>query len=66
MQETVEDLQTELDEALAKIENIALQVAEKELDAYAGFMQTEEYKDKIVEIGHKLKDHGVDITSLTE
>ncbi|MCK4874614.1 MAG: hypothetical protein KAS26_02095 [Sulfurimonas sp.] len=66
MQETVEDLQTELDEALAKIENIALQVAQKELDAYEGFMQTEEYKDKIVEIGHKLKDHGVDITSLTE
>ncbi|MCW8894617.1 MAG: hypothetical protein OQK48_08995 [Sulfurimonas sp.] len=66
MQETVEDLEEQLQEALAKIENIAAQVAEKDLDAYEGFMQTETYKDKIVEIGHKLKERGVDITTLTE
>jgi len=66
LQETIEDLQKELQEALAKIENIAARTAEKEIDAYEGFMQTEKYKDKIVEIGNKLKERGVDITTLTE
>ena len=66
MQETIEDLEEELQDALAKIENIAARTAEKEIDAYEGFMQTEKYKDKIGEIGNKLKERGVDITTLTE
>lgn len=66
MQETVEDLEEELQETLAKIENIAARVAEKEIDTYEGFMESEKYKDKVVEIGHKLKEVGVDITTLTE
>ncbi len=66
MQKTVEDLEEELQETLAKIENIAARVAEKEIDAYEGFMESEKYKDKVVEIGHKLKERGVDITTLTE
>lgn len=66
MDETVEDLEEQLQEALNKIENIATQAAEKQIDAYEGFMQTEKYKDKIVEIGNKLKERGVDITTLTE
>lgn len=66
MEETVEDLEEELQETLAKIENIAARVAEKEIDAYVGFMESEKHKDKVVEIGHKLKERGVDITTLTE
>lgn len=66
MQETVEDLEEELQKTLALIENIAARVAEKEIDAYVGFMESEKYKDKVVEIGHKLKERGVDITTLTE
>ena len=66
MQETVEDLEEQLQEALQKIDSIAARVAEKELDAYEGFMETEKYKDLVIEIGHKLKEVGVDITTLTE
>ena len=60
---TVEDLEEQLQEALVKIENIAGMVAEKTMDAYEGFMQSEQYKDKVVEIGYKLKEKGVDITT---
>ncbi|MCF6309207.1 MAG: hypothetical protein L3J19_01845 [Sulfurimonas sp.] len=66
MDETVEDLEEQLQETLNKIENIAVQAAEKQIDAYEGFMQTEKYKDKIMEIGNKLKERGVDITTLSE
>ena len=41
LEETVEDLEEELEQTLMKIENIAGQVAEKTLDAYEGFMQSE-------------------------
>jgi len=64
--DTVEDLEEALQKALAKIDNIAVQVAQKELDVYEGFIQSEKYKDEIVKIGHKLKDKGIDITTLTE
>jgi len=63
---TVEDLEDQLQEALGKIENIAALVAEKQLDAYEGFMQSETYKNEVVEIGHKLKEKGVDITTRME
>lgn len=66
MTKTVEELEEELQETLADIDKIAAKVAEKELDAYEGFMQTEKYKDKVIEIGHLLKEKGIDITTLTE
>ncbi len=66
VEETVEDLDTQLEETLLKIENIAARVAEKKLDAYEGFMESEKYKNKVVELGHKLKELGVDITTRTE
>ena len=49
-----------------KIENSAGMVAEKTMDTYEGFMQSEQYKDKVVEIGNKLKEKGVDITTRME
>jgi len=64
--DTVEDLEEALQKALANIDNIAAQVSQKEMDAYEGFMQTEKYKNEIVEIGHKLKEKGIDITTITE
>ncbi len=63
MKEMIEDLEEELEETLAKIDDIAAKVQKKELDAYEGFMETEKYKNKIVEIGNKLKEKGVDITN---
>ncbi len=66
MNDTVEDLETELQEALLNIENIAAKVQGKELDAYEGFMESEKYKDRVVEIGHLLKDRGIDITTRVE
>ena len=61
--QTVEDLEELLQKTLQDIENIALQVAEGQKDTYEGFMETEKYKDKIIRIGHLLKEKGVDITS---
>lgn len=66
MTETVEDLEEELQKTLADMDNIAARVAEKGIDAYEGFMQTEKHKDNIVEIGHKLKALGIDISTLTQ
>jgi len=66
IEETIESLEDELQEALMTIENIAAQVAEKTMDAYDGFMKSEEYKNKVVEIGNKLKEKGVDITTRME
>jgi len=66
MTQTVENLEEELQDTLLKIDNIAARVAEKDIDAYEGFMESEKYKNKVVEIGHKLKEVGVDITTLTE
>lgn len=65
MRETVEDLESELDRALISIENIAAKVADKKMDAYEGFMETEKYKNIVVEIGYKLKEVGIDITQRT-
>ena len=66
MPETIEDLEDALQNALNKIDNIAAQVAEKQMDAYEGFMATEKYKDEIIEIGNKLKEKGIDISTLTQ
>jgi len=63
--DTVEDLEEDLQEALKKIDEIAAQVSEKKLDVYEGFMMSEKYKDEIVKIGNKLKEKGVDITTMT-
>ena len=66
MDDTVEELESELQEALLNIDNIAQRVQEKELDAYEGFMESEKYKNRIVEIGYALKEKGIDITTRTE
>jgi len=66
MSDTVEDLESELEEQLINIETIAQKVANKELDSYAGFMESEKYKNRIVEIGYLLKEKGIDITTRTE
>ena len=64
--ETVEELETELQEVLSSIENIAQEVANGEVDTYEGFMQSEKYKNRVVEIGYLLKEKGIDITTRTE
>jgi hypothetical protein len=66
MEKTVEELETELQEVLLNIDSIAQRVAEKELDAYEGFMESEKYKNRVVEIGYLLKEKGIDITTRTE
>lgn len=66
MEETVEDLDEELQKALAEIENIAGKVYEKKIDAYEGFMLTEKYNKIVLDIGYKLKERGVDITQIKE
>ncbi|PHS57709.1 MAG: hypothetical protein COB17_05400 [Sulfurimonas sp.] len=63
MLDTVEELETNLEDALLKIENIAALVLEKKLDTYEGFMKSEKYKNEIIEIGNKLKKLGIDITT---
>jgi cystathionine beta-lyase family protein involved in aluminum resistance len=60
----VEDLHRDLEKALEMIDEIAEKVQRKELDAFEGFMQSEEYKNKVVEIGYKLKELGIDITEM--
>ena len=64
--DTVEDLESELQEVLLNIDNIAQRVSNKELDAYEGFMESEKWKNRVVEIGYALKEKGIDITTRTE
>lgn len=66
MQTTVEGLESELEETLLKIDEIAQKVQEKKLDAYDGFMESEKFKDRVVEIGNLLKERGIDITTRVE
>ncbi len=66
MQDTVEELESELQEVLLNIDNIAQRVADKELDAYEGFMESEKWKNRVVELGYALKEKGIDITTRTE
>ncbi|MDA3909051.1 MAG: hypothetical protein PF437_08170 [Sulfurimonas sp.] len=66
MNDTVEELESELQEVLLNIDNIAARVVTKELDAYEGFMESEKWKNRVVEIGYALKEKGIDITTRTE
>ena len=66
MTDTVEDLESELQEVLLNMDTLAQMVQDKEMDAYEGFMQSEKYKNRIVEIGNALKEKGIDITTRTE
>ena len=66
MNDTVEELESELQEVLLKIDAIAEKVHKKELDTFEGFMESEKYKNRIVEIGNALKEKGIDITTRTE
>jgi len=61
--DTVEELETELQEMMLNMDTIAQKVQEKEIDAYAGFLESEKYKNRIVEIGNALKEKGIDITT---
>ena len=63
---TVEDLESELQEVMLNMDTLAQKVQNKELDSYEGFMQSEKYKNRIVEIGYALKEKGIDITTRTE
>ncbi len=63
---TVEELETELQEVFLNIDHIAQQVIEKEIDTYEGFLQSEKYKNRVVEIGNALKERGIDITERVE
>ena len=64
--DTVEDLESELQEVMLNMDTLAQMVQDKEMDAYEGFMQSEKYKNRIVEIGNALKEKGIDITTRTE
>ncbi len=64
--DTVEDLETELQEVMLNMDTLAQMVQDKEMDAYEGFMQSEKHKNRIVEIGNALKEKGIDITTRTE
>ena len=66
LNDTVEDLESELQEVMLNMDTLAQMVQDKELDAYEGFMQSEKYKNRIVEIGNALKEKGIDITTRTE
>ncbi len=63
---TVEELESELQELYLNIDNLAEQVQNKELDTYEGFVLSEKYKNRIVEIGYLLKEKGIDITTRLE
>ena len=66
MNDTVEELETKLQEMMLNMDNIAQKVQDKELDAYTGFIESEKYKNKIIEIGNALKEKGIDITTRTD
>jgi len=66
MNDTVEELESELQEVMLNMDNLAEQVQKQELDAYEGFMRSEKYKNRIVELGYALKEKGIDITTRTE
>ncbi|MGE0737628.1 hypothetical protein [Sulfurimonas sp.] len=62
--DTVEYLVEELRKAVMKIEDIATKVNKGELGAYEGFMETEKHNNRILELGKKLKEKGLDITQM--
>ncbi|MDD5157917.1 hypothetical protein [Sulfurimonas sp.] len=61
--ETVEELEEELEAILAKIDSIEALVYEQKMDAYEGFVESDKYKDRVIELGYKLKALGIDITT---
>lgn len=62
--DTIEYLIEELKKAITNSEAIAEQVQKGELGAYEGFMESEKYSTRIVELGKKLKEKGLDITQM--
>ena len=59
---TFEELEAELEEISTKIDDIAQDVADGKLDTFDGFMQSEKYKDRIIEITKALKEKGIDVS----
>ena len=66
MNDTIENLESELQTIYLNIENIAQRVVNKELDTYEGFLESEKWKNRIMEIGYTLKEKGIDITTIVE
>lgn len=62
--DTVEYLVEEFRKAVVTIEDIATKVNKGELSAYEGFMETEKHNNRILELGKKLKEKGLDITQM--
>ena len=60
----VEDLHRELENALEMVDDIAEKVQRKELSAFDGFMQTEEYRQKANDIVRQLQELGIDIANM--
>ncbi len=60
----VEDLHRELENALEMVDDIAEKVQRKELSAFDGFMQTEEYRQKANDIVRQLKELGIDMANM--
>jgi len=65
MEATVEELESELQEVLLNMDIIAEKVHKGELDSYEGFLESEKWKNRIVELGYALKEKGIDITTRT-
>ena len=59
----MDGVNTALQEMYLQLDTLAQMVANKELDAFEGFTRSEEYKNRIVEIGYLLKERGIDITT---
>lgn len=62
--DTVEYLVEEVRKAVTSIEEVATKVSKGQLGAYEGFMETEKYNTRVLELGKKLKEKGLDITQM--
>ncbi|MDX9814097.1 MAG: hypothetical protein WC144_01760 [Sulfurimonas sp.] len=62
----VEELYKELEDALAKIDDVAEMVQTKQLDAFEGFMQTEDLRTRANELLHEMKNRGIEVEKRIE
>lgn len=62
----VEELYKELEDALAKIDDVAETVQTKQLDAFEGFMQTEDLRTRANELLHEMKNRGIEVEKRIE
>lgn len=64
LEDTIEFLIEEVKKTLLKIDDIATKVHKGDIGAYEGFVETEKYNAKILELGRILKEKGLDITQM--